>query len=290
MKLRVWEPETAPRAIVQIVHGMAEHIGRYDRLARALNSRGFLAAGHDHRGHGPDAALKGYFADENGWDAVVGDIREATLELKRRYPGLPVFLLGHSMGSFAVREYLLRWGDELSGAVLSGTGWYPLPLCLAGQAVAALSPKKKPARLVDKLAFSGNNRPFSPARTPYDWLTSDEAMLDSYMADPDCGFVFTGGAYRDFFSGLRRLTDLSRLSRMPKDLPVLFLSGTMDPVGQMGRGVETVARQFRSAGMRSVTVRLFPDARHEVFNETIRAEADAFLASWLEEQPSMRKK
>lgn len=282
MEYRVWEPKGEVKAVVQILHGMAEHIDRYGRMALALNARGYAVAGHNHRGHGANAEKLGFFAKERGWDAVIEDAHEVTLALKKRYPGKKLVLLGHSMGSFAAREYALRYGRELDGLVLSGTGYYPAALAMAGKMAALLSPKDKPAKLVDKLAFSGNNKPFRPARTPCDWLSRDEKEVDRYIADPLCGFLFTGQAYRDFFGGLMKLADEKRLAAMPKGLPVYFMSGEKDPVGQMGAGVKTVAEQFRRAGMMNIAVRLYPDARHELFNELNRDQATEELADWLD--------
>ena len=280
----IWAPATAPKAIIQIVHGMAEHIARYERMAKALNEAGFLVCGRNHRGHGPEAKLLGYFADEQGWDAILNDAHAVSLDIKKQYPGVPFILLGHSMGSFLAREYALRYGKELDGLILSGTGFYPKALCASGRMLAKLAPKKKPANLVNNIAFAGNNKPFAPGRTGFEWLSRDEKEVDKYVADPLCGFCFTGSAFSDFFGGLLALTDESRLSSMPKDLPVYFMSGDRDPVGQMGEGVRQVAEQFKKAGMRDITVKLYPDARHELFNELNRDEVTADLIQWLEKE------
>ncbi|MBQ6950219.1 MAG: alpha/beta fold hydrolase [Clostridia bacterium] len=278
----IWTCEGRPRAIVQILHGMAEHMGRYERMAKALNEKGFLVVGRDLRGHGKDARKLGFFAEKNGWNLLLQDAHDLMCETKKAYPHTPYFLLGHSMGSFLAREFALRYGPELNGLILSGTGFFPKALTRAGKGVASLMPPKKPSKLVDKMAFSGNNKPFRPARTSVDWLSRDEKQVDAYVADPLCGFMFTGRAYADFFGGLYALTDEKRLAKMPKDLPVYFLSGDQDPVGQMGNGVEKVAASFRSAGMKNVTVKLYPGARHELFNEINKEEVDEDLARWLE--------
>lgn len=278
----LWLPDGAPRAVVQILHGMAEHIQRYERMARTLNAEGFAVAGRNHRGHGQDAQILGYFAEKNGWNVILEDAHQVTLDLKGRFPGVPLILLGHSMGSFLAREYAIRYGQELDGLILSGTGNYPRPVCRMGRLLARCSPQKKPAKFVDKIAFSGNNKPFAPGRTGFEWLSRDEKEVDKYVADPLCGFCFTGSAFADFFGGLEALTYEKDVSVMPKDLPVYFMSGDQDPVGQMGRGVRQTADQFRRVGMKDVTVKLYPGARHELFNETNRDEVTADLASWLE--------
>ena len=288
LQVYVW-PVDAPKAVVQLVHGMAEHMGRYDRLAQALNQAGYAVVGHDHLGHGPIAKKEelGYFGPKDGWDSLIRDMHGVTEYAKGRFPVLPFALLGHSMGSFAAREYLLRYGGELSACVLSGTGWHPAALASSARCMAALCGAlswTKPAHFVNKMGFGSYNKAFQPARTPFDWLSRDEKEVDKYVADPLCGFVFTARGFYDMFGGLKALSDLSRLQSMPKDLPVYFLSGAMDPVGTQGKGVETVARQFRDAGMKNVTVKLYEGGRHEMFNEINRDEVTADLIGWLNEK------
>jgi len=283
LSLTVWQPETPPRAVIQLLHGMAEHIGRYDRTARDLAAAGYAVAGHDHKGHGPDTPDEelGYFYDRDGWDKVVEDSHAVTVYLRQRFPEVPLVLLGHSMGSFMAREFVLRYPGETDALILSGTGWYPAAVCTAGRLLARMSAAKKPAKWVDKVAFSGNNKPFEPARTPFDWLSRNPEEVDKYIADPRCGFTFTGRAFYDFFGGLKKLTDLRRLNDLPADEPVYFMSGDSDPVGQMGKGVLTVADQYRRAGVKNVTVHLYTHARHELFNEMNRDEVMSDLISWL---------
>ena len=273
---RLWRPEGAPRAVVQLVHGMAEHMDRYDPVARRLNRAGLAVVGHTHLGHGPRAQRQGYFADHDGWQRLIDDVHRLRGIAGEQFPGLPYLMLGHSMGSFVTRCYLQEHGGGLSGAVLSGTGHFDGPTVTAALAAAnlvcLLGGAKKPSALIDRLAFGGYNKPFAPTRTDFDWLSRADAEVDKYVADPYCGFLFTGSGYRELFRGLKRLTDLDALKRMPPELPLLLVSGDSDPVGSMGRGVEQVAREMRDAGMKHVEVRLYPGGRHEILNETNRDE------------------
>ena len=287
LTLYLWQTDAPCRGVIQLVHGMAEHIARYDRLARALCAAGYTVAGHSHLGHGEDAREDelGFFGRKDGWDHLVEDVHAAHEMLLKRFPGQRFAILGHSMGSFVTREYLLRYGGDLTAAVICGTGWFPGPLCSVARAAAALCGVfggwQKPAPLVDRLMSKDNNKAFAPARTPFDWLSRDTAEVDKYMADLRCGFLLTARGYYDMFTGLKNLSRLHRLAALPGNLPVLFISGDADPIGTQGKGVNTVAQQFRDAGVRDVTVRLYPGARHELFNETNRDEITAELIDWL---------
>lgn len=283
LSLSLWMPQGKPRAVVQILHGMAEHIARYDRLARALCAHGYAVAGHSHRGHGQECASDklGYFYDRDGWDIVVRDAHYVTVLLRGRFPEAKIFLLGHSMGSFMAREYAIRYGGELQALVLSGTGYYGKALCAAGGLLAKMCPRQKPARIVDKIAFSSNNKPFEPARTPFDWLSRDEKEVDKYIADDRCGFLFTGRAFGDFFGGLKALTKTERLVSLPKTLPIFILSGDNDPVGGMGAGVRRVYDEYKAAGIDDVNIKLYSGARHEIFNEINRDDVTNDLLAWL---------
>ena len=276
LEARLWQPEGEPRAVVQLVHGMAEHIDRYDPVARQLNRAGLAVVGHTHLGHGPRAQRQGYFADHDGWQHLIDDVHRLRGIAREQFPGLPYLLLGHSMGSFVTRCYLQEHGEGLAGAMLSGTGHFDRKTVTAALAAANLvclfGGARKPSPLIDHLAFGGYNKPFDPRRTDFDWLSRAEAEVDKYIADPYCGFLFTGSGYRELFRGLKRLTDLEALRRMPPELPLLLFSGDSDPVGGMGRGVEQVAREMRDAGMEHVEVRLYPGGRHEILNETNRDE------------------
>lgn len=279
---RLWRPEGTPKGVVQFVHGMAEHIDRYDEAARAFNAAGYVVVGHSHLGHGPRGEIKGWFAAKNGWQCLIDDVHALRKRTQAHYPGLPYVLLGHSMGSFVVRCYLLQYAEGLAGAILSGTGFFPKPVVVAGMGLAGLiclcGGERKPSRLINDIAFGGGSKAFAPARTPFDWLSRDEAKVDEYVADPCCGFVFTAGGYRDMFSGMNRLTGKLTL---PAELPVLFFSGEKDPVGS-GNGVQKVSEAFRAAGVKDVTVKLYPDGRHEMFNETNREEVFRDVTAWID--------
>lgn len=286
-KLCLWEPEGSPRAIVLISHGMAEHIGRYDAFAGALAAHGFLAAGCNHLGHGAEAELQGYFADSGGWDKLVDDLHTAMGWLSGLAPNAGKVLFGHSMGSFLAREYALRHPNELDALVLSGTGWHPKPLCLAGLSISGLlcglGLRKKRSNALDRLVFSSNNKAFAAqALTPVDWLSRDPAEVRKYVDDPLCGFVFTAGGFQDLFNGLLALTRTKRQRALPPGLPVYLMSGGDDPVGGRGKGVQAIAGQYRAAGLERVTVKLYPGARHELLHETNRDEAVSGLLSWLD--------
>ena len=274
---RIWSPEGEPKAILQIVHGIAEHVGRYDDFARFLTAHGCLVAAEDHMGHGrsigPDGT-QGYFT--GGWDAAVADSLQLQQQLRSTYPDVPCFLLGHSMGSFMARTMLFRRPDSgIRAAIISGTGWQPAPMLSAGLALCALEARrrgeKRTSPLINKLIFGSYNKKFSPNRTPYDWICSDPASVDRYAADPLCGFDATVGLARDLLTGIRMIQQPANLARMKKDLPVWFFAGQEDPVGNMGKGVRQAVAAFEKAGMRNVTCTLYP-GRHEMLNEVNKAQ------------------
>ena len=282
---RLWLPEGEPKAVVQFVHGMAEHIDRYDAPARALAAAGYAVVGHSHLGHGPKGIIKGYFADKDGWQCLIEDTHNLRLQTQQYFPGKPYFLLGHSMGSFVVRCYLLEKAEGLAGAILSGTGWYDPMTLAAGLTITNIScllgGAKKECTLMQKIVALTSRGDFEN-RTPCDWLTRDNAEVDKYVADPLCGFTFTASGYRDMFRGLKRLLTVDALKKMPSALPVYFFSGDKDPVGACGVGVNKIVGMFREAGMQDVDVKLYPDGRHEMFNELNREEVYADLVRWLD--------
>ena len=284
-------PEGRPRAVLQMTHGMVEYIGRYEQLACWLADRGVAAVGHDHLGHGGSVVSReeyGYFGRPDGNRLLLDDIHRVTRWAKAlpELEGLPWFLLGHSMGSFYARQYLCEYGGELQGAILMGTGWQPRAAARAGRTLchllAAFHGWRYRSKLVDSMAFGSYNRSFRPARTSKDWLNRDEKEVDRYLSEERCSFRFTLNGYDSLFTALERLCDKELLARAPKDLPVLFLSGDDDPVGDRGRGVQKAAQSLRDAGMRRVEVKLYPGARHELLVELNRQEVFADIGGFIQ--------
>ena len=282
-----WLPEGEPRGVIQIVHGVAEYVERYAPLAHYLAERGYVVCGEDHLGHGHTAAGQfGYFAPRGGWNLVARDIRQLRVLQGERHPGLPYVMLGHSMGSFLTRTYLIRWPGTLDGAVLSGTGQEPAPLVALGRLLAgglcALRGPEYVSDLVYQLSLGAYNRAFRPNRTTADWLSRDEGAVDANLRDPLCAFRPTVSMFRDMMTGLRFIARRDNLARMDRATPVYFLSGDRDPVGSMGAGVKKVAGMFRAAGCGDVTLKLYPGGRHEMFNEINRQEVMDDLLAWLQ--------
>ncbi|GGK30926.1 alpha/beta hydrolase [Caldalkalibacillus thermarum] len=287
-----WETDQAnPKAVVQIAHGMAEHIQRYEDFAKYLVKHHVAVYGNDHRGHGltgQKMGITGYFADEDGFDKVVGDMMQLTNIIKTEHPGVPVFLFGHSMGSFLARRYIQLYGDQLQGVILSGTGGDPGLLGKLGKLVAQYEIRNKgrktPSPLLNKLTFGSFNKRFKPNRTAFDWLTRDEREVDKYIEDPLCGGICTAGFFYDLFHGLQVIHDQGQVAQIPKDLPLLFISGDQDPVGKQGKGVLAAVQMYKRAGLKHVSYKLYKDGRHEILNELNRQDVYADIVSWLEEQ------
>lgn len=284
--VRCWRPDVPARGVVQVVHGMAEHSGRYARLGEALAGRGFAVYAHDLPGHGPHAPQRGHFADRRGWRVALSSIREVQRVAQREQPGRPQFMLGHSMGSFLVQHFIADSGASLCGAVLSATTGDFGPLRRIGlgliRAEAAVYGRRHPSRIGELISFKGFNRRFRPARTPFDWLSRDGAEVDRYVADPLCGFRCTTGLWIDLLEAGGRITQDNRLRRVPKTLPVLLIAGEADPVSNGARGPRALERLYLQVGLRDVAVKVYGGARHELFNETCRDEVTADLLGWLE--------
>lgn len=283
-----YEPAFPPVGVVQISHGMCEYLERYEDFAAFLCQKGFVVCGSDHLGHGATASGPeelGYFGEKPGGAVLLPeDLHAVTRLAKERFPGLPFFLLGHSMGSFAARRYLALYGDELDGAVICGTAG-PNPAAGAGRRIAALLTAagrgKRRSHFLNNLAFSSYNRRFDAPKSRYAWLSRDEAIVRKYEQDPLCTFIFTTAGFRDLFALLESVSSPKWAASVPKDLPVLLISGEDDPVGDYGKGVRRVACMLEKAGLRDLCCRLYPGCRHEILNETNRSEVYRDVWQWL---------
>lgn len=287
--VREWVPDCDLNGVVQITHGVAEHIDRYERFARFLAAKGFAVVGNDHLGHGKSIASPdclGYFADTDGWMKIVDDVEQLRVMTARKYPGLPYFLFGHSMGSFVARTWLCRYSYcPVNGVILSGTGQNPYPVIFAGAMlcdaeIVRIGPRAY-SELVDKTAFGAYNKGFEPSRTAFDWLSRDCAEVDKCVADPLCGFPCSVGLYRDMMFGLKYISERPNLRKMNPDMPIYLMSGDKDPVGANGEGVAKVYAMLLRSGVKDVTYRFYPEGRHEMLNEINRDEVMKEIAAWL---------
>lgn len=287
-----WIPEESVESlgVVQICHGMAEHIERYDDFARFLNKNGFIVIGNDHRGHGKSLEKKGdtgIFARKNGWTLALNDIRKVTLQIKEQHKNLPIFLLSHSMGSFFARDYISRWGDDLSGVILSGTGnQKPFTMSIMqfmAQIEILFRGLRHRSTFFDKLSFGAFNKPFEPdAPTAYEWLSRDREQVDRYVSDPNCGFVCTSAHFRDFSAGLKRVCSKSIYTLVPKSLPIFLFSGDQDPVGGPGGSqVKEVYENYKKAGVADISMQFNSGGRHESLNEVNRNEIYDIFLQWI---------
>ena len=275
-----------PRGIIVIAHGMAEHASRYARFAASAVEEGYAVLAGDHRGHGATAAPGGFGFEKGGWERVVADMGIVLDAARRAWPDAPVFLMGHSWGSFLARDLAARRGDELAGLILLGTGSGTGALTRPAAAVCAgesrLRGPRHPSRLLNALAFGPYQRHFAPNRTEADWISRDVHEVDRYVADPWCGFVCTASFFRDLVAGGRAVNTAAHATAVPAQLPMLLASGDRDPVGAMGRGVQRSATLYRRAGVREVCVILYPGGRHELLNETNRDQVTGDILTWID--------
>lgn len=301
---RVWLPtparSAAPRAVVQLVHGMSEHSARYAAFAKELCARGYLVCCNDHVGHGRTAACAddlGHLPLKNGADVLLGDVDELRRRVMARVHtqtddrpqsgAVPYVLFGHSLGSFIVRVYLTQHAKGVTAAVVCGTGQQPPALAQAGNALcrvlAAVNGERYRSKLIHELVVGAYGRAIKDARTPYDWLSTDPAVVRAYQEDPRCGQVFTVGGYAAVtaLAAHSRRRGLAR--RIPRDLPLLFIAGADDPVGDQGRGVRKAVRQYQKLGMTRVSKIIYPGMRHEILNEPGRATVYYDVLAWLDE-------
>ena len=283
----IWETEKEPIGVLQIVHGMAEYIDRYDNFAKYMTEHGFNVIGHDHLGHGHSVSDEhdyGFFAEENGDKIIIEDMHSVTQYAREKWEELPNFILGHSMGSFCLRQYLTKYSNDVFGAIIMGTGWIPSAAALLGKTIATNTCKSKGSHTVNplliKLTLEPYNKPFAPARTNCDWLSRDEKQVDLYVNDKLCGFDFTAGAYKDFFTILEKIAKNRQLIGMRKSLPILITSGSVDPVGGK-KACEKLNAQYKRCGIDDVTLKLWENDRHEILNELDKSDVYDYICTWL---------
>ncbi|MGE9970731.1 lysophospholipase [Candidatus Pseudoscillospira sp. SGI.172] len=285
----LWPADGETGAVVQIVHGISEYAERYASFAAFLNARGYAVVGHDHLGHGRTAGEGeyGYFPERDGWHTVNRDVRRMRELTGERYPGMPYFLLGHSMGSFQARTYLIDYPGTVDGCILSGTGQEPAVLVAFGRLLSGVLCRIQGpghvSRLITALSLGAYNGRFKPNRTSADWISRDTEVVDAYVADKLCRFVPTVGMFHAMMEGIAYIGAPKNAAKMDRSTPVALFSGDADPVGGEGKGVQKVFQLFQAAGCEDVRCKLYPGARHEILNETNRLEVWQDMLDWLEE-------
>ena len=285
-----WTPVGEPRAILQIVHGIAEFVERYDDFANFLTDHGFLVVAEDHMGHGQSIngeGVQGYF--HGGWFTAIEDTMQLMKDTRESYPNLPYILFGHSMGSFMARTILCKYPDSgIHAAIICGTGWQPafaLPaLIKVVEGICKKGDETKPNEKLQGMVFGSYNAKVEHPRTSHDWLTRDAKIVDAYIAHPLCGFTASSGLLRDMMKGIYFIEQNVNLSAMRKDLPVFFIAGGDDPVGSYGKGIHQTAKAFKKAGMKDVSVHIYPLCRHEILNEINKEEVYEDVLHWIEEK------
>lgn len=270
----IWQPECEPKGVVQIIHGMCEYAARYAPFAKFLNLNGYIVVAEDHLGHGKsvkDEKDLGYFNEAHDYSVVVEDIHELKLTVQKTTGDLPWFVLGHSMGSFFCRKYISLYGAEFKAAVIMGSGFKSkatLNTALFAVKLNALfCGWRNRSKLIKKLAFGSYNKKFKPAKTENDWLSQDPQNVINYEADPLCGFSFTNNGYYVLFSVIKQACSKKVIASVPKNLPVFFVAGDKDPVGDYGKGVKKAYEKFKKAGVESVSIALYEEGRHEILND-----------------------
>jgi len=288
----IWWPSVEPKAVVQLVHGMAEHIMRYESFARYLNSRGFVVCGHDHLGHGKsvsDASKLGHLPIKNGARTLVRDVGHMREVMYRRVdPGLPYFLFGHSMGSFVVRAYIASCGQGLAGCIICGTGHIPYATSMAGNAlahaIARIRGEGYISKLLGDLSVGSYAKALKNPLTPLDWLSHARGNINAYVSDELCGFPFSAGGNATLTALTKEVCSRKCFRRVPRDLPLLYVAGDGDPVGAMGKGVRMAARMAQEAGISDVTCTIYDHMRHEILNETDHMRVFDDIATWMEDR------
>jgi len=278
-----WPGSGPPSLVMQIFHGLGEHRARYSRFAALANAVGVAVVCHDHRGHGPRANVPGYFADENGWQRLVSDGLRVTEHIEQRFGGLPIVLLGHSMGSYIAQSYAMRHSSHIAALILSASTWPQKGKLIPGRMLAKFEAlrlgKQGRSALLDKLGFGDFNKPYEPARTKFDWLSRDPQEVDKYIEDPLCGGPYTCGLWSDVMGGLLEIGSDEALAKIPRELPILLTGGSDDPVGGQ-KGITALERHYATTGHTDLMCQIYAGGRHEMFNETNRDEFSADVLQW----------
>ena len=285
--IRIWNPEKEAVGIVQIIHGMGEHGERYDELSRRMNIEGYLVVATDHRGHGCSVGT----IEELGeislpFTTLVDDEVELTQLLRKRYPKLPLFILGHSMGSFMAQSHMKVTTEKVEGYILSGSCKTPYLKTAMGSRLGRIIEvvrRNKKSKLMNKLLFAGYNRAIKDRTTAFDWLSRDKTVVAKYIADPYCGFVYTSGFYASFLAFLSKLFHRHDFDDLRRDIPILIMSGDKDPVGFYGRGVRRLAHFYEGMGFQNLRLKLYPGGRHEMINEINKIEVHEDILQFLKE-------
>ncbi len=285
-----WIPEGEIKAVLQLTHGMIEFIDRYDQFAQYLNGFGICVIGNDHLGHGESVAgadCYGYFKHPDGNECLIKDMHRLRRMTQKKYQNIPYFMLGHSMGSFLIRKYMMLHGEGLAGVIVMGTGSQPPAVLTFGKllcrGMALVKGWKYRSSFVNGLVFSSSNKKVKKARTPQDWLTKDEDIVDMYRAHKWCTFIFTLDGFYQLFRTIQFVQNKKHIRQIPRDLPVLLVSGKEDSVGNYGKGVESVYRSYQAAGIADLRMKLYENDRHEILNETDRDVVYEDLRKWIED-------
>jgi len=285
--VRSYLPDGPIRATVQLAHGIAEYIARYDPLMQFLAEEGYAVYGNDHIGHGNSARpnLMGYVGDTSGWNTMTGDMLALHKTIAEQHPHVPHFLFGHSMGSFLARTFLIKYGNQLNGCIICGTGHPPKAMIMGARALAAIEIRRHGAgyysNLLDSVMNKQYNGGFDNPRTAFDWIAADPTAVDAYIADPLCGYVPTAGLLGEVLRGLDFITRQRNIDKTPKDVPLYLISGADDPVGELSQGVMRAYKAFLKADVQDVSLKLYPNMRHEILNDFCKTEVMEDILNWL---------
>lgn len=285
--VRHWGRDLKDRkAVLLISHGMTEHIGRYEHVAAYFNEKGYIVYGDDHRGHGETGVKQGqlgFIANEDGFGRLVQDTKLIIDYIKKEHPSLPIFIFGHSMGSFIIRNYIQTCSQEIAGVILSGSGFFPKQTSKLGLELASRQDPRKESAFMNNLVFGNYNNKIVERLTSFDWLTRDREIVEAYVSDPLSGYVPSAGFFVDLLTGILTMQDDNMNLQIRKDLPILFISGDADPVGNYSKGIFQAAERYVQTGLEDITVAIYAEARHELHNEINKEEVFEYVNHWLAE-------